>query len=202
MALELMSFCNICPRECGVNRGEGPGGCGHPSLGICGQGPDSKIALVSKHDWEEPPISGTRGSGTIFFSGCNLRCKYCQNFDVSRGRIGKIVSVKRLAEIFLEQQTRGMHNINLVTPTHFLLSIIEALKMAREQGLHIPVVYNTSGYEKPEAIKALDGLVDIYLSDFKYADDELGKKLSAVRDYSKCADLALDTMYDSVGSYV
>ena len=151
--------------------------------------------------WEEPPISGTSGSGTVFFSGCPLHCVYCQNAAISDGSIGKAVTIERLAEIFLEQQGRGANNINLVTPTHFAPQIVEAIKMARSQGLLLPVVCNTSGYEGAEALACLDGFIDIYLVDFKYASQKLAQRYSQAPDYPVVASAALDEMFRQVGAY-
>lgn len=151
--------------------------------------------------WEEPPISGESGSGTVFFSGCALHCVYCQNADISNGRIGREVSIERLAEIFLEQQGRGANNINLVTPTHFAPQIVEAIKIARAKGLVLPIVCNTSGYEGAKALAVFDGYVDIYLVDFKYASAELASRYSKAANYPEVADAALDEMYRQVGPY-
>ena len=152
--------------------------------------------------WEEPPISGEQGSGTVFFSGCPLHCVYCQNEPIASGSVGCEVSIERLAQIFLEQQGRGANNINLVTPTHFAPQIVEAIKIARKEGLNLPIVCNTSGYEGAEALAAFDGFVDIYLVDFKYASSELAQRYSNAPDYSQVANAALDEMYRQVGSYV
>ena len=151
--------------------------------------------------WEEPPISGESGSGTVFFSGCALHCVYCQNADISNGKIGREVSIERLAEIFLEQQGRGANNINLVTPTHFAPQIVEAIKIARTKGLELPIVCNTSGYEGAEALAVFDGYVDIYLVDLKYASAELAARYSKAADYPRVASAALDEMYRQVGPY-
>ena len=180
---EILKKCTMCPHECKVNRYE--------TVGRCKATTNLKVALVSAHEFEEPPISGTSGSGTIFFSGCNLGCVYCQNYEISQCMHGKEITIQRLADIMLEQQLRGVHNINLVTPTIYAYQIKQAIKIARENGLTLPIVYNTSGYERVETLKQLDGYVDIYLPDFKYFDDELGKKYSNVRNYSKCVKAAL-----------
>ena len=157
--------CELCPRKCGINR--------NISRGFCKGGALASVTRAAKHFWEEPVISGEKGSGTVFFSNCNLMCVYCQNKKISSGGFGKEISVKRLSEIFLSLQDKGAHNINLVTPTHYLPHIVQALEKAKSKGLDIPIVYNTSGYEKPESIRLLDGLVDIYLPDFKYYSPEL-----------------------------
>lgn len=170
----ILCNCTLCPRECKINRYE--------KVGACGAGADILGALANLHFWEEPPVSGTNGSGTVFFSGCTLKCIFCQNSEISHGGKGKKISVLRLAEIFLELQEKGAHNINLVTPTHFIPQIINALDIAKPK-LEIPVVYNTSGYEKAETIKMLDGYVDVYLQDIKYFDDEFAVKYSNAKNY-------------------
>ncbi len=155
-----------------------------------------RVARAALHMWEEPCISGEEGSGAVFFTGCSLRCVYCQNYSLSRGETGKEISVKRLAEIFLELADQGANNINLVTPTHFVPQIIEALEMAKEEGLKLPIVYNTSGYERVEVLKKLKGLVDIYLPDFKYWEKESAKRYSMAGDYPEAAKAALREMVD------
>ena len=185
------SKCNICPRECGIDR--------YKMNGVCGANANIKVALASIHNFEEPCISGISGSGTIFFSNCNLRCVYCQNFEISRDGYGKEISVERLAEIMLEQQARGVNNINLVTPTMYVDSIIDAIKIAKSNGLVIPIVYNSSGYEKVETIKKLSGLIDIYLPDFKYATNRLGKRYSGVNNYVESVIPAITEMISQVG---
>lgn len=170
------------------------------SLGICGETNDVRLARAALHFWEEPTISGESGSGTVFFSGCTLKCVYCQNADIARNKIGKVVSIERLAQIFIDLQEKGANNINLVTPTHFAQQIIFAIKIARSNGLHIPIVYNTSGYESIETIRLLDGYVDIFLTDFKYASSELAKKYSAAFDYPEVVSAALDAMFELVGA--
>ena len=150
---EALSHCQVCPRNCGIDRTAGQFGfCRAPYL--------PKVALVSRHDWEEPPISGTKGSGTVFFSHCNLGCVFCQNFQISQDGFGQEISVERLAEIFLEQQARGFHNVNLVSAVQFIPQVAKAIKIAKEQGLKIPVVYNSNGYESIEGLRMLEGLVD------------------------------------------
>ena len=163
-----------------------------------------RLARAALHFWEEPPVSGEAGSGTVFFSGCPLRCVYCQNKDIARGEIGREISIERLARIFLEQQERGALNINLVTPTHFAPQIKAALDLARSYEfsstpLALPVVYNTSGYETVEAITNLAGYVDVFLTDFKYASPELARRYSAAPDYPEVASKALDAMFELVG---
>lgn len=187
-----MNVCKLCPRNCGVDRKNG-------KKGICGQTTEIKIARAALHFWEEPCISGTAGSGTVFFSGCSLHCVFCQNEPIANGTAGKIITVERLAEIFLELQQQGAHNINLVTPGHFIPQIKEALLLAKENGLHLPIVYNTGSYETVEALKSMEGLVDIYLPDFKYMSSELSAKYSHARDYSETAKAAIAEMVRQTG---
>lgn len=156
-------------------------------------------ARASLHMWEEPCISGERGSGTVFFSGCPLRCVYCQNYQIARAKQGSYISNERLAEIFLELQEKGAHNINLVTPTHYTPQIIDALENAKKSGLRLPIVYNCSGYEKVETLRMLDGLVDIYLTDFKYIDSKPAKRYSAAEDYPQVVKAALAAMVRQIG---
>ena len=185
--IEKLSKCDICPRMCKVNRLAG-------KTGFCRCDEKIKIALVSSHYFEEPCISGKEGSGTIFFSNCNLACIYCQNHEVSQEGKGKEVSIERLSEIMLEQQSRGVNNINLVTGTMYIYQIIEAIKLAKKNGLTIPIVYNTSGYENVETIKDLEGIVDIYLPDLKYYTDELATKYSNCPNYFEIATEAIKEM--------
>lgn len=181
----LKENCTLCPRECGVNRLAGEvGACGVSGEGILG-------ARAALHMWEEPCISGNRGSGTVFFSGCPLRCVYCQNYEIAHAEIGKRISVQRLAEIFLELEEKNAANINLVTPTHYTFEIIEAVKTAKIQGLKIPVIYNCSGYEKVETLTMLEEIVDVYLTDFKYMDKNLAFRYSRAKDYPEVAKKAL-----------
>lgn len=188
---ELYNACELCPRKCHINR--------NINKGICSNTSTLKVARSALHYFEEPSISGTNGSGTIFFSGCNLKCCYCQNKEISNDSFGINISVERLSELMLELQAKKANNINLVTPTHFVPSIIEAIKLARKNGLSIPIVYNTSGYESVATIKLLAGYVDIYLTDFKYFDNKLGEDLSKVKNYFEVASLALEEMYKQVG---
>lgn len=188
---ELYNSCELCPRKCHINR--------NINKGICSNTSTLKVARSALHYFEEPSISGTNGSGTIFFSGCNLKCCYCQNKEISNDNFGINISVERLSELMLELQAKKASNINLVTPTHFVPSIIEAIKLARKKGLSIPIVYNTSGYESVATIKQLAGYVDIYLTDFKYFDNKLGEDLSKVKNYFEIASLALEEMYKQVG---
>ena len=187
MASEL-SRCQICPRACTVNRTAG-------EKGFCGaSGPGVILSRAALHFYEEPCISGTRGSGAVFFSGCSLRCIYCQNYEISRMKIGKEVSVERLAEIFLELQEKGAHNINLVTPTHYAKEIREAVFSARKKGLKIPTVWNTSGYERVETLQTLSDVMDIYLTDYKYEDADLARAFSGSSDYPEAAKKAFAEM--------
>lgn len=188
---KLYNSCELCPRKCHINR--------NINKGICSNTSTLKVARSALHYFEEPSISGTNGSGTIFFSGCNLKCCYCQNKEISNDNFGINISVERLSELMLELQKKKANNINLVTPTHFVPSIIEAIKLARKKGLSIPIVYNTSGYESVATIKLLAGYVDIYLTDFKYFDNKLGEDLSKVKNYFEIASLALEEMYKQVG---
>lgn len=183
--------CDLCPRRCLINRTIKPGKCGMMDKLV--------IAKAYKHMWEEPPISGTNGSGTIFFTGCNLKCIFCQNYEISSKLIGQEVTIEEFSNICLNLEKDGAHNINLVTPTFFVPLIIEGIKLARKKGLKIPIVYNTSGYETIDTIKLLDGIVDIYLPDFKYYDDTLANKYSHITDYFKYASSSLKEMYKQVG---
>jgi len=191
--LESLISCRLCPRNCGVNRLEG-------QLGFCNSGKDVKIAKVSLHEWEEPCVSGSKGSGTIFFSNCNLRCVFCQNYKISQESVGKSVTIEELSNIFLEQQKRGAHNINLVTPTHYVPQIVEALKISKQKGLIIPILYNTNGYENIETIKSLNGHVDVFLADLKYYKNVYSEKYSYAKDYFSYASNAIDAMFNQVGS--
>ena len=193
--MNLYKNCSICPRNCRIDRTKG-------QIGYCQSGHEIKAALASVHMWEEPPISGSCGSGTIFFSGCNLRCVFCQNYTISSENSGKTISTERLSEIMLEQQARGVHNINLVTATHFIPSIIKAVQKAKNNGLKIPIVYNTGGYEKVESIKMLEGTVDIYLPDIKYFSSELSLKYSGASDYFSYAPEAVLEMYRQTGNNI
>lgn len=191
----VISPCNLCPRECGVNRKRG-------ELGFCRSDETIFVARAALHMWEEPCISGERGSGAVFFSGCSLRCVYCQNYEIAAGQKGRPVSVERLAEIFLELEDKGAENINLVTPDHHILQVMEAVAKARAGGLSVPVVYNGSGYEKGEIIRELSGLVDIFLTDFKYMEEGLAEKYSSAPDYPVVAKAALAEMVKAAGEPV
>ena len=188
----LLIQCTLCPRECGVNRLKG-------QLGFCKADAQMKIARAALHEWEEPCISGINGSGTIFFSHCTLGCVFCQNHEISTMGKGKAISIERLAEICLELQEKGAHNINFVTATQYTLHVIEAIKLAKYRGLTIPIVYNTSGYEKVETLKKLEGYIDIYLPDFKYFKSTYSKKYSKAKQYSEYAKSAIEEMVRQVG---
>lgn len=190
--MKLYEACRICPRKCGVNRLAG-------EKGKCGVTAALFAARAALHMWEEPCISGDTGSGTVFFSGCNLGCVYCQNRKISDGAAAKEISTRRLVEIFFELKEKGAVNINLVTPTHFLPHIVGALHTAKEEGLNLPIVYNTSGYERVSSLKLLEGLVDIYLPDFKYFDREPAVRYSDAPDYAETAEKALDEMFRQTG---
>lgn len=181
-----MNLCNRCPRRCGADRAH--------HAGFCGETAQVRIARAAPHFWEEPPISGRNGSGTIFFSGCSLRCIYCQNHEIAIGRVGRAVSADELAEIMLQFQRDGIHNVNLVTPSHYTAELIPVLRQAKRAGLTIPVLWNSSGYESPEMLRLLDGLVDIYLPDFKYLRPETAAAYSRAPDYPKTAKAALAEM--------
>lgn len=187
----MLTSCTLCPRKCGADRTTGTGYCGAPA--------DVTAGRASLHMWEEPCISGESGSGTVFFSGCPLKCVYCQNYAISDCQNGVKITDDRLAEIFLELQEKGANNINLVTPTHYTLSIVNAVENARAKGLSVPVVYNCSGYEKTETLEMLDGTVDIYLTDFKYFRKETAMKYSSAPDYAETVKKALECMFRQVG---
>lgn len=187
--------CALCPRNCSADRKNG-------EKGICGQTDRLKVARAALHHWEEPCISGENGSGTVFFSGCPLRCVFCQNREIALGNAGKEISVGRLAEIFLELKEKGAHNINLVTPGHFAPQIAAALEAAKGQGMDLPVVYNTGSYESLETVKSLKGLVDVYLPDFKYMSETLSQKYSHAPDYASVAQNAIAEMVRQRGDAV
>ncbi len=182
--MDSMKHCTICPRNCGVNRYEG-------EKGYCHAGLLPKCALASIHEWEEPPISGTKGSGTVFFSYCNLNCVFCQNNTISAEGFGKTLTIENLADVFLSQQKKCVHNINLVSPTHFIPQVRQAILLAKSKGLSIPIVYNTNAYEKVESLKLLEGLVDVYLPDLKYVSAEYSKEFSHAPDYFEYAKYAI-----------
>ena len=189
--MEILKNCCLCPRKCGINRYE--------QKGYCGANNKLKIAHYSLHMWEEPVISGDTGSGTVFFSNCNMKCMYCQNKKISLDGYGKYTSLKRLEEIMMELQDKGANNINLVTPTHYVPQIAKVLKRIKNKSLNIPVVYNTSSYENVGTLMMMNNLVDIYLADLKYYDDELALKYSFCTDYFETATMAIDEMYRQVG---
>ena len=190
-----MTLCNLCPHNCNVNRPEEEGAPGQ--LGFCHSARLPKVARAGLHYWEEPCISGTKGSGTVFFTGCNLHCVFCQNYDISFKEVGREISLAHLRDIYLDLIAQGAHNINLVTPTHFIPAILDSLA----RPLPVPVVYNTSGYEKPESLKTLEGKVQIYLPDLKYYDDTLARKYSHAPEYFSAATAAIREMYRQVGPY-
>ncbi len=192
--MERKEVCIQCPRKCKKQRiDEQP-----ETYGYCRVSNEVKVARASLHFWEEPCISGEEGSGTVFFSGCNLQCVYCQNVEIAKGVRGKTISVERLAEIFLELQEKGANNINLVTPSHYYPQIKEALLLVKEK-LFVPVIANTSSYDSVESLRQMEGLVDIYLADFKYLDNQLAKKYSNATDYPQVAGKALNEMFRQVG---
>lgn len=190
--LEELNQCTICPRNCRVNRNK-------EELGFCQAGKNLKIGRASLHMWEEPCISGTNGSGTIFFSYCNLRCIFCQNYEISNLHQGKEITIERFSDICLELQKKGAHNINLVTPTHYIPQIKEGLILAKKKGLTIPIVYNTSSYENVASLKLLEGLIDIYLPDFKYYFDDIAIAFSNTPNYLSYAKDAIEEMIRQVG---
>lgn len=189
----LYRRCCLCPRSCAVNRAEG-------ETGFCKAGSKPMVASYMLHRFEEPPISGQKGSGTIFFSNCTARCSYCQNYTYSRGRYGKEITGQALAGIMIKLQEKGAHNINLVSPSHYAPSIVEAIDTAGAKGLKIPIVYNTNGYEAGEVIDMLEGYIDIYMPDAKYSDDKLAKEQCGFADYTKHNIAALKKMFSQVGN--
>ena len=193
--MKELEKCEICPHKCKVNRNIG-------QIGRCKSKETVKIAKVSIHDFEEPCISGSKGSGTIFFSNCTMNCVFCQNYEISQEGKGKEITIEELAKKFIEQQEKNVENINLVTPTSYVPQIIEAIKIAKKNGLNIPIVYNTNGFENVETIKKLNGYIDIYLPDLKYAENDLAKKYSKVDNYFEIATKAIQEMYNQVGGVV
>ncbi|MBR6696802.1 MAG: radical SAM protein [Lachnospiraceae bacterium] len=188
----IMEKCNLCPRNCNVFRDN--------KVGFCGVSNKIKIAKAYLHMWEEPCISGDKGSGTVFFTGCNLKCIYCQNHKIALSKYGKEISINELVDIFFMLKEKGANNINLVTPSHYVLQLKEALTIARQRGLGLPIVYNTSSYEKVESLKMLEGLIDVYLPDLKYVDSALSCEYSHAKDYFDVASLAIKEMYRQVGN--
>ena len=195
MYKKYLAKCKICPHECNINRNEN-------QIGRCKSKDTIKIALYSTHNFEEPCISGEKGSGTVFFSNCNLNCIFCQNYEISQLGKGKEISIENLAQIFIKQQEKDVENINLVTPTSYVPQIIEAIKIAKQNGLNIPIVYNTNGYEKVETLRMLEGYIDIYLPDLKYYYNELAKKYSKIDNYFEIATKTLKEMQRQVGSSI
>ena len=191
-AYKLLSSCEVCPHKCRVNRLKG-------EQGICRSGEEVIVSSYNAHFGEEPPLVGNFGSGTIFFTNCNLKCVYCQNYPISQLGNGNKVSLSELAKIMLALQKRRCHNINLVTPTHFVPQILKSLKLAIKTGLHIPIVYNTSGYDSVNTLKLLDGIVDIYLPDARYADNKIARKYSSALNYFEIMKKTLKEMYRQVG---
>ena len=191
--LEELTKCEICPHNCKVNRLTG-------NTGRCKCNDKVKIALASLHYYEEPCISGENGSGTVFFSGCNLQCKFCQNYEISQLGKGIEITIEQLADIFIKQQEKNANNINLVTPTMYVYQIIEAIKIAKQKGLHIPIIYNSNAYENVETIKKLEGYIDIYLPDLKYYDDNLALQYSGIKNYFEYSTKAIKEMYQQVGA--
>ena len=187
-----MKACELCPRRCKVDRVK--------RLGFCKAGEELRVALVSLHEWEEPCLIGGRGAGTIFFSHCNLRCLYCQNFSISHEGFGAEVSIERLAEIFIEQQERGAANVELVTPTHYADKICAAIDLAKARGLTLPIVWNSNAYETSETLETLRGRVDVFLPDLKYFDDTAAKTFSKAPNYFAVASAAIRKMFELVGS--
>ncbi len=190
--IKLLQKCEICPHKCKIDRTKN-------QVGRCKSKDTVKLALASIHNFEEPCISGGNGSGTVFFSNCNLSCEFCQNYEISQQGLGKEISIERLAEIFIEQQLRGADNINLVSPTSYAVQIIEAIKIAKNNGLKIPIIYNTNGYENVETLKLLEGYIDVYLPDLKYAENDLAKKYSKIENYFEIATSAIKEMYRQAG---
>ena len=191
-AYRRMSHCDLCPRHCGARRLAG-------QIGACGAALKPKVFVWNLHRGEEPPVNGTRGSGTVFLTGCNLACSYCQNYPLSQLRHGSDLTVSHLADALLELQVRGAHNINFVTPSHQVPQLLAAVYLARAHGLHVPLVYNTSSYDEKSTLVLLDGIVDIYLADLRYTDNETGAQLSGVTDYVPVAQEALKEMHRQVG---
>ncbi len=191
-ALAMQSPCRLCPRACGARRDRG-------ETGFCREVAAARVFSAAPHFGEEPPLSGTAGSGTVFFSGCTLRCSYCQNHEFSQGGAGTAVEPDALAGVFLSLERMGCHNLNLVTPTHFLPQILQALALAAAEGFALPVVYNTSGYESGEALRLLDGVVDIYLPDMRYGDADAAARFSGAADYPRINRLAVREMWRQVG---
>lgn len=190
-AMKILNNCNLCIRNCSIDRNSG-------KVGFCNSSNKLRVAKAYLHLWEEPCISGKNGSGTVFFSNCNLKCVFCQNHIISNDGLGKEISIERLSEIFLELQEKGAHNINLVTPTHYVPQIIEALNIAKNKGLYLPIIYNTNGIDSLDTIKKLNGYIDVYLPDFKYFNDKYSLKYSKIKGYSKNLLTILEEMFNQV----
>lgn len=191
--MNILEKCTLCPHECKVNRVKG-------QVGRCKMTDKIKISLADLHFYEEPCISGKNGSGAVFFTGCNMNCKFCQNYEISQICQGQEISIKNLSKAFIELQEKGANNINLVTATIYVPQIIEAIKISKQNGLKIPIVYNSSGYEKVETLKMLNGIIDVYLPDFKYYYNDLGYNLSGIKNYFEIANQAIKEMYNQVGN--
>jgi putative pyruvate formate lyase activating enzyme len=194
-AYAMLEECTVCPRRCGVNRMRG-------EVGFCGVTAKPRVASWNLHSGEEPPISGSRGSGTIFFSGCNMRCRYCQNFPISQLRHGRETSPEELADMMIGLQSKRCHNVNLVTPSHFVPQILSALSFAWKKGFHLPLVYNTSGYDSVDSLKLLQGVIDVYLPDMRYSSNRMAHEFSSVEDYVEWNRAAVKEMYRQVGNLV
>lgn len=191
----ILNNCRLCPRKCGADRI-------NSKYGFCGAGSEVRIARAALHFWEEPCISGESGSGTVFFSNCTMKCVYCQNYEVSTNSLGYNVTIDELSDIFIDLQSKGANNINLVTPTHYVPQIIKAIDISRRKGLNIPFVYNTGGYENVETIKMLDGYIDVYMPDFKYFDNKFALMLSNAPKYHEAAVSSIKEMYNQTGKAV
>lgn len=189
----MLTYCTLCPHRCRVDRSSG-------KKGFCGAGPDTIISAIMPHHGEEPPISGTGGSGTIFFSYCNMRCSYCQNYQISQDHEGFKITIEDIAEKMLSLQECGVHNINFVSPTIWLPHIVEAVHIARQSGLDLPLIYNTGGYEDPKIIKMLEGIIDIYMPDMRYSNPQMARKYSSVKDYVRYNRESIKEMYRQVGN--
>ena len=192
--MEMFNSCILCPRNCGVDR--------TTTLGVCQVSNRVKIARAALHFWEEPCISGTKGSGAVFFSGCSLHCVFCQNEKISHGKVGQEITIEELAGLYIDLQNQGANNINLVTGTHYIPQIVESVTIAREKGLNIPIIYNTSGYETVESLRLLEGIVNTYLPDFKYMDSGLAVKYSHAADYPEVVKEAIAEMVRQCGTPV
>ncbi|RXI38782.1 radical SAM protein [Clostridium tetani] len=191
----MLNKCRLCPRECSINRLEG-------EIGYCGASDKLMVSRAALHFGEEPCVSGENGSGTVFFSNCNLKCVFCQNHCISQENLGVEISIERLSEIFLELQKKGANNINLVTPTHYAPQIIEALKLSKCNGLSIPILYNSNGYDSLNTLKALNGYIDVYLPDLKYYNSKYSLRYSMAKDYFQKASISIEEMYRQVGKPV